>query len=94
MRLIFTAITIGGPVLGGLGYWLEVPALLWAGVALAAANLFMNVSSGVMRLPLFPGLAMVAGGFVIAPWWYGAALGLLIYTAVEAGLELVMGRSV
>lgn len=94
LRSIFAVITIGGPVLGGLGYWLEMPALLWAGVALAGLNLLMNVSSGAMRLPLLPGLAMVIGGFVVAPWWYGAALGLLIYTAIEAGSEMVMaGRS-
>lgn len=92
LRLLFSAVSVGGPVLGGLGYGLGVPAMLWAGVALAAVNLLMNVWSGVMRLPLLPGLAMVIGGFVAAPWWYGAALGLLVYTALEAGAELAMAR--
>ena len=82
-------ITLSGPILGAGGYFLELPWLLWVGVALCLINLFMNLASGVMKLPVLPIVAVVIGATVVSPWYLGAGYGLLVYTATEAAGEVV-----
>ena len=85
---MFTLITLSGPLLGGLGYYLEYDILFWIGVVLAGFNFFMNVASGAMKFPILP-LALVAVGLAFFPPWYiGAAIGLLVYTALEGISEI------
>lgn len=81
--------TMLGPVIGGIGWLIEIHWLFWAGVILAGFNLFMNLSSGVMKLPILPILFVVAGGALLKSWLVGAGTGLLIWTAIEAVGELI-----
>lgn len=81
--------TLSGPVVGGLGYLGGIVWLVWAGVILCAINLFMNLASGVMKLPLLPVVAIVVGCVLVRPWYVGAAYGLLVYTAIEGIGELI-----
>jgi hypothetical protein len=89
MGLLFTAFTAAGPIIGGLGYFAEMPILFWIGVVLAAANLVMNLVSGAMNFPLLPIIFVVGGSLTIGPWYAGAGVGLLVWTALEAAGELL-----
>jgi hypothetical protein len=89
MMSVFTLFTLSGPLLGAIGIGFGSSLLLWVGVALAAANLFLNLASGSMRFPVLPILFATAGALVLPPWWAGAAVGLLVYTAIE-GLSEVL----
>jgi hypothetical protein len=84
MASLFTVFTASGPVLGGLGYFLTWNWLFWLGVALALANLAMNLLSGSMRFPILPLAFIVAAALFLPPWYVGAGVGLLAWTAVEA----------
>ena len=88
MNLVFL-ITLSGPILGASGYFLEMLWLLWVGVAVCLLNLFMNLASGVMKLPVLPIVAVVIGATVVSPWYLGAGYGLLVWTAIEAAGEVV-----
>ena len=85
-------ITLSGPILGASGYFLEMPWLLRVGIALCLLNLFMNLASGVMKLPVLPIVAVVIGATVVSPWYLGAGYGLIVWTSIEAAGEVV-GRS-
>ena len=86
--IVFTA---SGPILGGLGFIVfDSPILFWSGVALSVANLFMNLVSGVMKLPLLPLLCMVVAITLLAPWYVGAGVGLLVWTAFETAAEIFL----
>jgi hypothetical protein len=61
-------------------------------VIVAAFNLFMNVASGAMRLPLLPAATILIGAGAWSPWYIGASLGLLVWTAIEALGELPIIR--
>lgn len=82
-------ITLSGPILGTGGYLLELSWLFWIGIALCLINLFMNLASGVMKFPVLPTAAVVVGVAVVSPWYLGAGYGLLVWTAIEAGGEIV-----
>ena len=86
--LHFSLITFAGPILGIVGLGIDVQALFWIGVIICAFNLFMNLASGVMNFPLIPGVLVVAGGIYWSPWFMGAALGLVVWTGLEALGEL------
>jgi hypothetical protein len=77
--------------LGGIGYFLNLPWLFWIGVVLAFANLAMNGLSGAMRFPVLPLVFIVAAALFLSPWYVGAGVGLLVWTAVEAIGELTWG---
>jgi uncharacterized membrane protein len=85
--MAFTLLTVAGPVVGGLGFYLGLPILLWIGVAVAGLNLFMNLASGAMNFPLLPGACVIVGGVLLSPWYEGAGVGLLAWTALEAAGE-------
>jgi hypothetical protein len=82
-------VTVAGPVLGGLGWYLEISWLFWLGVAFAAITLFLNLASGVMKLPVLPVIFMVVAAVLLSPWYVGLGVGLLIWTALEAVGKIV-----
>ena len=82
-------LTSAGPLLAAMGLLLDVQAVFWVGVAVCGFNLFMNLASGAMNFPLLPGLMMLVGGGVLTPWYWGAALGLVSWTALEAVGDVV-----
>ncbi|MBA3449213.1 MAG: hypothetical protein H0T56_16730 [Pseudaminobacter sp.] len=79
--LLFVA---SGPTLSVIGYLAEWPVLFWLGVALALINLWMDGMSGVMKFPILPLLFVIFGAATLSPWWYGSAVGVLAWTALEA----------
>jgi len=87
--LAFSLVTWSGPIIGAIGLYAGWQWFFWLGVALAGFNLFMNIASGAMRLPVLPIGAMALGGLVWVPWTVGVGLGLLVWTAIEAAGELL-----
>jgi hypothetical protein len=85
---VFSLITWAGPVIGCRCIYLDFQVLFWIGTCIAAFNLFMNVASGAMRFPVLPAAAMILGAILWMPWYVGAALGLLAWTAIEALSEI------
>ena len=85
MIFLFTA---SGPLIAATGMLLDVQIVFWAGVVICGINLFMNLASGVMNFPLIPGLMMWVGGAALTPWFWGAALGLVCWTALESAGEV------
>lgn len=86
------AFTAAGPILGGLSWLLHWPWLFWVGVALCTVSLLMDISSGAMKLPVIPGALMALGSGAMSPWWFGAAVGLMTWTAFESVGSLVTQR--
>jgi hypothetical protein len=80
-----------GPALSAVGHYLEWPVVFWLGVLVAAGNLWMDVASEVMKFPIIPIALVVGGAIMLAPWWYGAAVGLLVWTALDAA-GILLGR--
>jgi hypothetical protein len=89
MKLAFVSFTLLGPIVGAIGFYLSLPIVFWIGVGLAGLNLFMNLASGVMKLPLLPGACVILGGMLLFPWYEGAGTGLLAWTALEGAGELI-----
>ena len=85
MIFLFTA---SGPLIVATGMLLGVQIVFWAGVVICGINLFMNLAYGVMNFPLIPGLMMWVGGAALTPWFWGAALGLVCWTALESAGEV------
>jgi len=85
------AFTASGPILGGLGFVaFDSPILFWSGVALSVGNLFMNLVSGVMKLPLLPLLCVIVAIVLLQPWYVGAGVGLIAWTAFETATEIFL----
>ena len=84
MNFIPFLITLFGPVFGGIGWLIQAQWLLWIGVAVCALNLLLNLASGVMKPPFLPAFFMLAAALATSPWWYGLAVGLVVYTGLEA----------
>ncbi len=85
-------LTLAGPLIGGIGWFIGYHWLFWIGVGLAALTLFLNLASGVLKLPILPGMFIAVGGFGLSPWYVGAGAGLLLWTAFEAMGE-IFGRA-
>ena len=83
MNFIPFLVTLAGPLIGGLGWLIQAPWLLWIGAAVCALNLALNLASGVMKLPILPSIFMILAAVVASPWWYGVAVGLIVYTGLE-----------
>lgn len=84
--LIFTA---SGPVLGAVGWFLSLSWLFWVGVAFCVITLFLNMASGVMKLPVLPVSFMVIAAAFLNPWYFGLGAGLIIWTALESVGEVI-----
>lgn len=84
--LLFTAL---GPILGVVGWFLPLSWLFWVGVALCVITLFLNMASGVMKLPVLPVLFMAVAATFLSPWYVGLGAGLLIWTALESIGEVI-----
>ena len=78
-------------LLGCLGYFTDIFWLFWLGAALAFLNALLDTISG-MRFPWLRIGAVGIGVFTIEPWYFGAAVGLLIMTAIEALIMVASGR--
>jgi hypothetical protein len=92
MPSLFTLFTASGPVLGGIGYFMNWPWLFWIGVGVASANLAMNWLSGAMRFPVLPLVFVIAAALLLSPWYVGVGVGLLVWTGVEGIGEIVRTR--
>ena len=76
--------TVSGPLLGWIGWFLDLPWLFWVGIGVCSVTLFLNLASGVLKLPIIPGALMVGGAVYFEPWYHGIGLGLLAWTSLEA----------
>ena len=85
-------VTIAGPLLGAIGRYTDVTPLFWIGTGLCVLALGLNMMSGAIKLPILPALLMVVVAAVVHPWYVGAAVGLLAWTALEAIGELIGRR--
>ena len=92
MSGVFSIVTWSGPIVGVVGLYFDSPVTFWIGVAIAGFNLFMNLASGAMRFPILPLAIAVVGALVWAPSYMGVALGLLVWTTLEALGELTLIR--
>ena len=84
--LLFTAL---GPLLGAAGWLFSLSWLFWLAVVLCGITLFLNMASGVMKLPVLPVLFMAGAAAFLSPWYVGIGAGLLIWTALEFVGEIV-----
>lgn len=81
--------TAAGPLLGAVGWFYSLVWLFWIGVALCGVTLFLNIASGVMKLPILPVAFMAGATAFFSPWYLGLGVGLLLWTALESAGELV-----
>ena len=81
-------VTLLGPALGVAGWFTGTPWLFWTGVAICIVNLMMNLTSGVMKLPILPALFMAIAAVLSSPWWHGLGTGIVVWTGLEAAGEL------
>ena len=86
--MVFTLFTLSGPVVAGIGFYLDFEIAFWIGVALAGLNLFMNLASGVMKFPILPLIIVVVAGVYLKPAFFGSAVGLLAWTLIEGLSEI------
>ena len=86
-------LTLAGPLCGGIGWLIEYQWLFWVGVGLSTLTLFLNLASGVFKLPMLPILLMLIGAWSMSSWYVGAGVGLLLWTVLELIGEFV-GRAV
>tara|TARA_R110001592_G_scaffold55982_3_gene170935 strand:- start:325 stop:615 length:291 start_codon:yes stop_codon:yes gene_type:complete len=82
-------ITAAGPILGAIGLYGGIDWLFWSGIVIALLALFLNLASGILKAPVLPGLCVVVGAAAITPWYHGAGVGLLVWTALETAGEIV-----
>ncbi|MGM0601313.1 MAG: hypothetical protein ACQETH_15995 [Candidatus Rifleibacteriota bacterium] len=90
---LFTIFTLSGPLVGAVGWFLNIYWLLWIGVVLAGINLAMNLASGAMKLPTLPAVFMLVAAVILSPWYLGVGIGLLIWTFLEGAGELFRPRA-
>ena len=88
MKLVLL-ITLAGPILGAAGWFSQIMWLFWVGVAVCTITLFLNLASGVMRLPVLPVLFMLVAAVFVSPWYLGVGAGLVAWTALEAVGEII-----
>lgn len=81
--------TAAGPLLGATGWFFSLGWLFWIGVALCAVTLFLNMASGVMKLPILPIAFMAGAAAFFSPWYLGLGVGLVVWTALESAGEIV-----
>ena len=82
-------VTIAGPLLGAIGRYTDVTPLFWIGTGLCVLTLGLNMMSGASKLPILPAVLMVVVAAFVHPWYVGAAVGLLAWTALESVGELI-----
>jgi len=82
-------VTVAGPILGASGWFTQTMWLFWIGVVVCVITLFLNVASGVMKLPVLPVLFMAVAAILLSPWYVGLGVGLIAWTALESVGEIV-----
>lgn len=83
--IVFTSVAA---LAGGVGYFADIRWLFWVGAGLSALNLFMNLASGAMKFPILPLLCMSIGATISKEWFFGACVGLVVWTIFESGGEI------
>ena len=58
-------VTVAGPILSAAGWYAGIIWLFWLGVAVCATTLFLNLASGVMKLPVLPGLCVLIAAALV-----------------------------
>lgn len=81
--------TASGPLLGAAGWFLSLSWIFWIGVSMCAINLFLNLASGAMKLPVLPAAFMVGAAVLFSPWYVGLSVGLVAWTALESAGEII-----
>ena len=77
-------VTLAGPLLGAIGWFVPSTWLLWVGVVICTITLLLNLASGVMKLPILPAVFMAVSAVLVSPWYLGVGVGLIAWTALEA----------
>ncbi|MEA2872004.1 MAG: hypothetical protein QOH67_1980 [Hyphomicrobiales bacterium] len=90
--MLFTLLTALGPIVAAAGYYFDLSVIFWIGVALAAFNLFMNLASGALKFPWIELGVVAIGSLIFSPWYFGAGIGLVAATALEAIGEALPSR--
>lgn len=82
-------VTVAGPLLGAGGWFTQTIWHFWVGVAVCIIVLFLNMASGVMKLPVLPILFMAIAAALLSPWYVGLGVGLLAWTTLESVGEII-----
>ncbi|WP_042697005.1 hypothetical protein [Azospirillum sp. B506] len=82
MWWIFNGASMLGPALVLVGWGWGLALAFWLGATLCAFDEFMDVASGVHRLPIFAVVFTAAGAAIGSPWIVGGVLGLAVWTAI------------
>ena len=94
MVRLFTLVIAGAPILGGAGYFCDLPPLFWTGVVLTVLNLALN---GVFGDREFPVLPLLLGIGVV--WWFVWMVGgsaepfVLVLMTIHALGEIFLARA-
>jgi hypothetical protein len=91
MGAITLLLPLVGSAIGIFGYITDLPWILGIGAALCGLNEFLNIASGVYKLPMIAVILIVAGAMLISPWYIGAMFGLCAAGALD-GLGEIYGR--
>ena len=80
-----------GPIIGVVGILVEIQWLFWMGVAVCILVLWLDGISGAMKFPIIPGALMIVGAIVLDPWYFGAGVGLMLWTATDT-ISMIVGK--
>jgi len=83
-RPMFVLFHFIGPVMGMAGHWSGLSWVFWIGVALCGLILWLDGASEVVRAPVLQTFFMAVGSATVDPWYVGAGLGLVGWTAVDS----------
>jgi hypothetical protein len=91
MASVTQLLPLFGATIGIVGFLTEIFWLLVIGALLCGLNEFLNIASGVYKVPFVATTLVILCSFVVAPWYVGAMLGLCIGGAMD-GLGEMYGR--
>jgi hypothetical protein len=94
MGTLFTLAIAAAPILGGAGYFCDLPALFWTGVVLTVLNLTLNGMLGDREFPVFPLLLGIGVAWFFI-WVFGgsAAPFVVLLMAIHALGEIFFARA-
>lgn len=78
------AVTALGPLLGAASWLFGLSWIFWTGVAVCGLTLALDMQSGSMKLPVLPVALMAIASGIWSPRWFGAAIGLMAWTTLDA----------
>ena len=87
---ISLVITVAGPLVASVGWFLQSAWIYWFGVIVCVITMLLNMAVGAMRLPVLPIVVMtLAANYFREPWYFGAAIGLVGWTTLDAIGEVI-----